>query len=88
MSDEIKLCRDCEHRRLSILGSTFWACKSPKNLKRPNPVSGKAEVGITYCSTHRGSQAAAPYDCGSEGRFFEPRKPLLEKVVRWIGGVL
>lgn len=58
-----KFCKDCRY-------SGSWHCDNPKLLETPNVVSGKPHDTLPMIACRN-----APWLCGPEGKWFEPKAP-------------
>ena len=70
MTPEPKLCVECRWRFQET-------CRSPKNYRETiNLVTGNRRfkyIGYEFCESHRlGLAGNNEFDCGEEGRFWEP----------------
>ena len=61
----MNLCRDCKFAEIGLFDRWMSGYEFAKCNKEVSPVTGKA---LTYCCIER------RYDCGIEGKWFEPRK--------------
>ena len=74
-TDLMKLCRDRAYYR------GWWRrveCGHPNNTQGVNYVTGKREpIWLTATFCRRNS-------CGHEAHWFEPKRPLLERLLGWL----
>jgi hypothetical protein len=68
----VRLCKDCRNRRgwwRSLFGGS--ECASPKNLAKPDLVTGKR--GPIWLTCHYARRTEYKDSCGPQAQWFEPR---------------
>ena len=66
----MKYCRDCKHKRWSMVGSEYYRCVAPQNGQHEDPVTGKVILVKGYCKINRKFSRL----CGPDASWFESKK--------------